>query len=133
MNSRFSIVLISTWVGIGVFTSLSQAEVWDFTCTEAVSLLKSAQDRVVKKHDQLQQAKFNLRHSPKVYDGCSRSRRGFQGAEIHCIRHQSPQSHVLRDVLLAQRNLESATLEFTQQMQAVTQQCSVSSSPQDRP
>ena len=30
---------------------LIMAEVWDFSCTEAVSLLKAAQDRVVQKHE----------------------------------------------------------------------------------
>ena len=133
MNKGFSIVLIVTFLVIGASITSGQAEVWEFSCTEAVAFLKSAQDRVVKKHDQLQQAKFNLRHSPKGLDGCSRNRRGFQGAEIHCIRHQSPQSHMLREVLLAQRNLESATLEFTKQVHGVIQQCSVSPSQQDRP
>ena len=108
------------------------SELWDFSCTEAVSLLKNAQDRVVQKHDQLQQAKFNLHHSPKVFDGCSKKRRGFQGAELHCIRHQSPHSHILREVLLAQRNLEAATLDFTKQVQSVLQQCSITDSSKVR-
>ncbi|MGD9849893.1 MAG: hypothetical protein AB7T38_01370 [Nitrospirales bacterium] len=132
MNGKLSSLLIACLLGIGV-PILGHAEVWDFSCTEAVSLLKNAQDRVVKKHDQLQQAKFSLRHSPKAFDGCSRIRRGFQGGEIHCIRHQSPQSHILREVLVAQRNLESATLDFTRQVQAVTQQCSVPPTQQDHP
>lgn len=108
------------------------SELWDFSCTEAVSLLKNAQDRVVQKHDQLQQAKFGLRHSQKAFDGCSKQRRGFQGAELHCIRHQSPHSHILREVLLAQRNLEAATLDFTKQVQSVLQQCSITDSSKVR-
>ena len=127
MNGRFVGCLIVLFMFLGIPVQ-SHSELWDFSCTEAVSLLKNAQDRVVQKHDQLQQAKFSLRHSPKAFDGCSQKRRGFQGAEIHCIRHQSPQSHILREVLVAQRNLESATLDFTKQMQAVLQQCSVSES-----
>ncbi|MDR4495800.1 MAG: hypothetical protein AB7P17_12030 [Nitrospirales bacterium] len=132
MNAELPSFLLACLLVIAAPLS-GYGEVWDFNCTEAVSLLKNAQDQVVKKHDQLQQAKFNLRHSPKGFVGCSRNRRGFQGAEIHCIRHQSRQSHVLRDVLVAQRNLESATLNFTKQVQVVTQQCSVSPFQQDRP
>lgn len=132
MNNNIPTFLITCVLGIGVPIS-GHAAIWDFSCTEAVSLLKNAQDRVVKKHDQLQQAKFSLRHSPKAFDGCSRMRRGFQGAEIHCIRHQSSKSHILREVLVAQRNLESATLDFTKQVQAVAQQCSVSPSRLDLP
>jgi len=73
------------WIlAIGFVALLSPsgwAEVWNFSCTEAVSLLKAAQDRVVQKHDQLQEAKFSLRHAPKEFDGCRRSRRGFDGGE----------------------------------------------------
>lgn len=124
MGVRFSIFLMMfLFVGAPM---LGYAELWDFNCTEAVSLLKNAQDQVVQKHDQLQQAKFSLRHNPKRFDGCSRKRRGFQGAEIHCIRHQLPQAQGLREVLVAQRNLESATLNFTKQVQEVLRQCTVS-------
>jgi len=65
-----------------LFPQTALSEVWDFSCTEAVSLLKAAQERVVRKHDQLQEAKFSLRHTPKEFDGCRRSRRGFQGGEM---------------------------------------------------
>ena len=133
MNGKLPSFLLACISVVAVSTISGHAEVWDFNCTEAVSLLKSAQDRVVKKHDLLQEAKFNLRHKPKGLDGCTRNRRGFQGAEIHCIRHQSPQSHILREVLVAQRNLESATLDFTKQAEAVIQRCSVPPSQQDRP
>ncbi len=43
---------------VAVLSTSGWAEVWDFSCTEAVSLLKAAQDRVVQKHDQLQEAKL---------------------------------------------------------------------------
>ncbi|HNP30964.1 MAG TPA: hypothetical protein PKK23_18110, partial [Nitrospirales bacterium] len=42
-------------------------EIWEFSCTEAVTLLRAAQERVVRKHDQLQEAKFSLRHAPKEF------------------------------------------------------------------
>ena len=131
MNGKLTGFLMG-WFLICGMPVQGHSELWDFSCTEAVALLKNAQDRVVQKHDQLQQAKFSLRHSPKAFDGCSQTRRGFQGAEIHCIRHQSPQSHSLREVLVAQRNLETATLEFTKQVQVLLQQCTVSEPSKSR-
>ncbi len=114
-------------VGLVVFlVNPGLAEVWDFSCTEAVSLLKAAQDRVVQKHDQLQEAKFSLRHAPEEFDGCRRSRRGFEGGKIYCVKHQSRQGTILKDVLLAQRNLESANKEFTRHVQGVLRACPVS-------
>lgn len=109
-----------------LLTPLGWGEVWDFSCTEAVSLLKAAQDRVVQKHDQLQEAKFSLRHSPKEFDGCRRSRRGFGGGKIYCVKHQSRQGNILRDILVAQRSLDSANQEFDRHIQSVLRSCPVS-------
>jgi hypothetical protein len=100
------------------------SEVWDFSCTEAVSLLRAAQDRVVRKHDQLQEAKFSLRHAPKEFDGCRRSRRGFQGGEIHCVTHQSPQGNLLRDILVAQRSLDASIQDFKKYQKGLALSCS---------
>ena len=105
---------------------LSWGAVWDFSCTEAVSLLKAAQDRVVQKHDQLQEAKFSLRHAPEEFDGCRWSRRGFQGGKIHCVKHQSRHGHLLKDILVAQQSLDSANKNFDQQIQSVLRSCPVS-------
>ncbi|GJL67559.1 MAG: hypothetical protein NPIRA06_01940 [Nitrospirales bacterium] len=102
-------------------------EVWDFSCTEAVSLLRAAQDRVVRKHDQLQEAKFSLRHAPKEFDGCRRSHRGFQGGEIFCVTHQSPQGNLLREILVAQRSLDASVQEFTKYQKGLVPACSVAS------
>ncbi len=102
-------------------------EVWDFSCTEAVSLLRAAQDQVVRKHDQLQEAKFSLRHAPKEFDGCRRSRRGFQGGEIYCVTHQSPQGNLLRDILVAQRSLDASIQEFKKFQKGLVLSCSVAS------
>jgi hypothetical protein len=99
------------------------AEVWSFSCTEAVSLLKAAQDRVVQKHDQLQEAKFSLRHAPEKFDGCLRSRRGFDGGKIHCVKHQSRQGNLLKDILVAQRSLDSAYQDFDRHIQSVLRSC----------
>jgi len=114
---------------VGLVTLLSQvvwAEVWDFSCTEAVSLLKSSQDRVVQKHDQLQEAKFNLRHTPHKFDGCRRSRRGYDGGKIYCVTHQSQQGNLLKDIHVAQRSLESARHDFDRHIQSVLRSCPVS-------
>ncbi len=108
-----------------VFSTTGWAEVWDFSCTEAVSLLKAAQDQVVRKHDQLQEAKFSLRHSPIEFDGCRRSRRGFDGGMIHCVKHQSRQGNLLKDILVAQRSLDSANQDFNRQVQAVLRSCPI--------
>ncbi len=88
------------------------SEVWEFSCTEAIALLKASQEQVVQKHDQLQEAKFSLRHTPKKFDGCRNSRRGFQGGEIHCVTHQSKQGNVLKEILAAKRNLDASLLDF---------------------
>jgi len=101
------------------------AEVWDFSCTEAVSLLKSAQDRVVHKHDQLQEAKFSLRHTPREFDGCRRSRRGFDGGQLHCVTHQSGHGNLLKDIHVAQRSLETARQDFDRHIQSVLRSCPV--------
>ncbi len=111
---------------VALLTSFGWAEVWDFSCTEAVSLLKAAQDRVVQKHDQLQEAKFSLRHAPEEFDGCRRSRRGFSGGKIYCVKHQSRQRNLLRDILVAQRSLDSANQEFDRHIQSVLRSCPVS-------
>lgn len=111
---------------VALLTPLGWGEVWEFSCTEAVSLLKAAQDRVVQKHDQLQEAKFSLRHAPKEFDGCRRSRRGFDGGKIHCVKHQSRQGNLLRDILVAQRSLDSANQEFDRHIQSVLRSCHVS-------
>ena len=109
-----------------VLPQVGGAEVWNFSCTEAVSLLKSAQDRVVKKHDQLQEAKFSLRHAPKEFDGCRRSRRGFDGGKIYCVNHQSRNGNMLKDILVAQQSLERAQKDFDRHIQEVLRACPVS-------
>ena len=118
------------WIlAIGFVALLSPsgwAEVWNFSCTEAVSLLKAAQDRVVQKHDQLQEAKFSLRHAPKEFDGCRRSRRGFDGGKIYCVTHQPRQKNILKDILVAQRSLDSAHQDFDRHVQSVLRSCPVS-------
>ena len=111
---------------VAVLAPFVWAEIWDFSCTEAVSLLKVAQDRVVQKHDQLQEAEFSLRHAPLEFDGCARSRRGFDGGKIHCVKHQSRQGNLLRDILVAQRSLDSAHQEFDRHIQNVLGSCPVS-------
>ncbi len=111
---------------ITILSSSGWAEVWDFSCTEAVSLLKAAQDRVVQKHDQLQEAKFSLRHAPEQFDGCRRSRRGFDGGQIFCVKHQSRHGNILKDVLVAQRSLEAANEEFNRRIQHVLRSCPAS-------
>ena len=116
------IVALLFWSLI-LFPPDARAEVWDFTCTEAVSLLKAAQDLVVQKHDQLQEAKFSLRHAPKEFDGCRRSRRGFQGGKIHCVKHQSKRGNILKDILVAQRSLDVSLQNFERQVQGVLRAC----------
>jgi len=108
-----------------MFPQLAHSEIWDFSCTEAVSLLRAAQERVVRKHDQLQEAKFSLRHTPKVFDGCRQSRRGFQGGEIHCVTHQSKQGKVLRDILVAQRSLDVSIQDFNKYQRELLLACAV--------
>ncbi len=108
------------------FTPSGIAGVWDFSCTEAVSLLKVSQDSVVQKHDQLQDAKFSLRHAPQEFDGCRRSRRGFNGGKIHCVTHQSQRGNLLKDIHVAQRGLEAAYKTFDRHMQDVLRACPVS-------
>ncbi|HNP60662.1 MAG TPA: hypothetical protein PKM72_07475 [Nitrospirales bacterium] len=110
-----------------LFPSSALPEVWDFSCTEAVSLLRAAQDRVVRQHDQLQEAKFSLRHAPKEFDGCRRSRRGFQGGKIHCVTHQSPQGNLLRDILVAQRSLDASIQDFKKYQKDLGLSCSMPS------
>ena len=111
---------------ITVLVPIGWAEVWDFSCTESMSLLKIAQQRVVQKHDQLQEAKFSLRHAPKEFDGCRRNRRGFDGGTIHCVKHQLRQGNLLKDILVAQRSLDSAHKEFDRQVQNMLRACPVS-------
>jgi len=108
-----------------LFPQSALSEVWDFSCTEAVSLLKAAQERVVRKHDQLQEAKFSLRHTPKEFDGCRRSRRGFQGGEIHCVTHQSKQGNPLKDILVAQRSLDASIQDFDKYRKGLLLSCAV--------
>jgi hypothetical protein len=113
-------------LGLVVFLSpLAMAEVWDFSCTEAVSILKSAQDRVVQKHDQLQEAKFSLRHAPQEFDGCRQSRRGFDGGKIYCVKHQSRHGTLLKDIHVAQRSLDAARKDFDRHIQSVLRSCLV--------
>lgn len=112
---------------VAVLSTSVWAEVWDFSCTEAVSLLKAAQDRVVQKHDQLQEAKFSLSHAPEEFDGCRRSRRGFDGGKIYCVKHQSRQGNLLKDILVAQRSLDSAHQDFDRHIQGVLRSCPISS------
>ncbi len=111
---------------VAFMAPLVWGEAWDFSCTESVGLLKAAQDRVVQKHDQLQEAKFSLRQPPQVFDGCRRSRKGFDGGKIHCVKHQPRQRHLLKDILVAQRSLDSAHKEFDRQVQSVLRACPVS-------
>ena len=108
-----------------VFAPVGMAEVWDFSCTEAVSLLKASQDHVVRKHDQLQEAKFSLRHAPREFDGCRRSRRGFDGGKLHCVKHQSRHGNLLKDIHVAQRSLQSAYKKFDRHLQDVVRACPV--------
>jgi len=108
-----------------LFPQSALSEVWDFSCTEAVSLLRAAQEQVVRKHDQLQEAKFSLRHAPKEFDGCRRSRRGFQGGEIHCVTHQSKQGNQLRDILVAQRSLDASIQDFDKYRKGLLRSCAL--------
>jgi hypothetical protein len=108
-----------------LFPQSGYSEVWDFSCTEAVSLLKSAQERVVRKHDELQEAKFNLRHAPKELDGCRRNRRGFQGGVLHCVTHQAQQDNPMKDILVAQRSLDAAMQEFNKYRKGLLLSCAV--------
>lgn len=108
-----------------LFPPSALSEVWDFSCTEAVSLLKAAQERVVRQHDQLQEAKFSLRHTPKKFDGCRRNRRGFQGGEIHCVTHQSKQGNLLKDILVAQRSLDASIQDFNKYRKGLLLSCAV--------
>ncbi len=118
-------LIFAFWVVV-FFPLTSFAEIWEFSCTEAVSLLKSAQDQVVRKHDQLQEAKFTLRHTPEVFDGCRKSRRGFQGGKIHCVSHQSKRGQFLKEILVAQRSLEVSVQNFNEKLQGVARSCPVS-------
>ncbi len=111
---------------VALLSPLAWAEAWDFSCTEAVSLLKAAQDRVVQKHDQLQEAKFSLRHAPQEFDGCRRSRLGYDGGKIYCVTHQSRQGNLLKDIHVAQRSLETARHNFDRHIQSVLRSCPVS-------
>ena len=120
-------VWILTITALAFFVPSGIAGVWDFSCTEAVSLLKASQDSVVRKHDQLQEAKFSLRHAPQEFDGCRRSRRGFNGGKIHCVKHQSRHGNLLKDIHVAQRSLEAAHKKFDRHMQEVLRACPVSS------
>ena len=119
-------VWILTVVFVSLLSPLVSAEVWDFSCTEAVSLLKAAQDRVVQKHDQLQEAKFSLRHTPQEFDGCRRSRRGFDGGKIYCVKHQSRHGNLLKDIHVAQRSLDVARKDFDRHIQSALRSCPVS-------
>lgn len=94
------------------FPSFGRSEPWEFSCTEAIALVKAAQERVVRNHDHLQEAKFSLRHGPAKFDGCRSNRRGFQGGKIQCVTHQSRQGPVLREILAAQQNLDVSLQEF---------------------
>ena len=105
--------------------TVGATEVWEFSCTEAVSLLKAAQDRVVQKHDQLQEAKFSLRHSPRKFDGCRRNRGGYDGGNIYCVKHESRSRHLHRDILIAQQSLDSAHRDFDRQVQGVLRSCPI--------
>ena len=115
---------LAIWVLL-LFPQSALSEVWDFSCTEAVALLKAAQERVVRKHDQLQEAKFSLRHAPKEFDGCRRSRRGFQGGKIHCVSHQSKQGNLLREILVAQRSLDASVEDFDKYRKNLLLSCAV--------
>ena len=120
MPMKYTVLVIALVV---MFPSMGVAKVWDFTCTEAVSLLKAAQERVVRKHDQLQEAKFSLRHSPMEFDGCQRSRRGFDGGKIHCVKHQSRNGHLLKDILVAQQSLDASIRKFNKEVQIFLRSC----------
>lgn len=114
---RFQICVMAVFL---VFPSLGRPAPWDFSCTEAIAVVKAAQERVVRNHDQLQEAKFNLRHGPAKYDGCRSNRGGFQGGKLHCVTHQAKQGTVLREILAAQQTLEASLQEFeTYQKQLV--------------
>lgn len=119
-------ILVLTIGFLLFFAPSGVAGVWDFSCTEAVSLLKASQDSVVQKHDQLQEAKFSLRHAPQEFDGCRRSRRGFNGGKIHCVKHHSRHGNILKDIHVAQRSLEAAYKKFDRHMQDVLRACPVS-------
>ena len=118
------------WILVMGFVAFSSqvvwAEAWDFSCTEAVSLLKAAQDRVVQKHDTLQEAKFSFRHAPREFDGCRRGRRGFDGGMLHCVTHQSRHGNLLKDIHVAQRSLKTARHDFDRHIQSVLRSCPVS-------
>jgi hypothetical protein len=116
------VCVLALWAVL-VFPQPAFSEIWDFSCTEAVSLLKTAQERVVRKHDQLQEAKFGLRHSPQKFDGCRRTRRGFQGGEIHCVTHQSKQGILLKEILIAQQSLDASIQEFKKYQQGLLLSC----------
>jgi hypothetical protein len=117
--------IFAFWFVVVLAPSVS-GEAWDFSCTEAVSLLKVAQDRVVQKHDQLQEAKFSLRHVPKKFDGCRRNQRGFDGGKIYCVTHQLEHGTILKDILVAQRSLNAAQQDFDRHVQGVVRACPAS-------
>jgi hypothetical protein len=113
---------LAIWVLL-LFPQTALSEIWDFSCTEAVALLKAAQERVVRKHDQLQEAKFSFRHTPKEFDGCRRSRRGFEGGALHCVTHQSKQGNLLRDILVAQRSLDASIQDYDKYQKGLLLSC----------
>lgn len=90
-------------------------------------MVKAAQEQVVRKHDQLQEAKFSLRHIPEKFDGCRRSRRGFLGGEIHCVNHQSSRGDILKEIHVAQRSLDTSIQDFKKYQKGLVLSCSVPS------
>ena len=109
---------------LGLIPTVGYTEIWSYACAEALTLLREAQQDVVKNHQRVYQSKLALRLFPDGLDTCQTNRRGFAGGTIHCVNHRSQGGVAIKEVMQAERALANAALKFEGRFKELSQACS---------
>ncbi len=117
--------IVALILSMGFIPSVGHAEIWDYSCAEAMTLLREAQQDVARSHQRVYQSKLALRIFPDGLDACRSRRRGFAGGVTHCVNHRSHGGVAIKEVMQAERGLVEATQKFNRRLKNLKQACSV--------
>ena len=114
------------WLMAGLFLlapNIASAEVWEYACSEAITLLRQAQQEVVHKQYQLRQAKLALRIPRKEMEVCRSGHGGFDGGHVYCVRHRSSGWNGLGEVNKAADALQQSVSVFEEHFRVMGHTC----------
>ena len=119
---KFAAALV--FAGLLIFIGKhSFAEPWEYSCAEALTVLKGAQEEVTRNYNYWHQAKLDLRVSHKELEVCHPGRRGIRGGYVYCVRHGSGGRDGLKEVIKAEQSFQESMRVFEENLQVMNQIC----------